>query len=270
MVWSVLIVRPAVAVAVAMTVVTGVIVVVAVMMTVVVAVTVVMGHLVIIMTVSSKPERRIVHARSAAIRVRVVMVAHTLARLVTRLITRLVVRLITVRRFASGHGLAHRGRLQVRSVVDRVVVRTTVVRSFVARGRTVLRRGVVSVRMTVVVLVRRRVVVRCWIVARLWRNTTLGFVGQSDGHRDETGTAYGYEKGAREGASEGDEGRRGKNTISRIKKGGLAPITSARSTAESRAWAVATERATACRRPARSLPPQAASSSAWACGAPWL
>lgn len=220
MLCSVLIVRPAVAVAVAMTVVTGVIVVVAVMVAVLVAVTVVMGHLVIIMTVSSKPKRRIVHARSAAVRVRVVVVAHTLAlaRLVTRLVIRLVTRLVTVRGFASGRGLARRGRLHVRSVVDRVVVRTTVVRSVVARGRTVLRRGVVSVRMTVVVLVRRRVVVRCWIVARLWRNTALGFVGQSDGHRDEAGTACGYEKGAREGASGGDEGRRGKNTISRIKK----------------------------------------------------
>ena len=180
--WLVLVVRPAVAVALAVTVMGGVIVmmalvtrvmalvtgviavvaVVAVMMTVVVAVTVVM-------TVPTKPERRIVHTRPVAVLVCVVVVAHTLA----------LAWLVTRCRFASG-------RLHVRSVVDGVGVRIIVVMAVVARGWAVLGWVTMSVRMAaVVMLVRRRIVV-CGrrIVVRLWRNTTLWLVGQGDGHRD--------------------------------------------------------------------------------------
>ena len=117
------------------------------------------------------------------------VVAHTLALawLVTLFVTRCL--------FASGRWLARRGRLHIRSVVDRVGVRIIVVLTVVARGGTVIGCVTMSVRMAaVLVRVRRRIVVRGRrIVVRLWRDTTLWIVGQGEGHRDR-GTTYGTRK----------------------------------------------------------------------------
>ena len=144
-------------------------VIVVVTMTITVRVAVVIA-LVIIMTVPSEPERRIIRVWPVAILMRMIVVTHTfaLARLVTRCF------------FFRGYKLARRRCLYVRSVVDRVAVRITRVMTVVTRGGTVLGRGIVIVRMTVVVRVRRRIVVR------LWCDTTLWLVGQGNSHSDKT------------------------------------------------------------------------------------